>query len=558
MKKIFVLVIALSIMNIFAVNPRNTRIDTLQTLNTFSSLGQFYKMQYYGDYNDMLDHLDDLYTSGAEEPDNEFHCSLFSAVGDTDNVYYGRNFDNPECRVLLAQYSPPDGYKNIALNRIGDTGIPNSSDFENLSPNMKNRLLKAPYFAADGINEHGLAAGLAYVEAVPSIIDPEKDTIFITRLIREILDHAMNVEEALEIANSYNIFDVSPGIVSHHVLVTDPSGTTRIFEYHDGAFLAIDPGVDWQVLTNIPIYNQELTDLFDECWRYEALYEALEDQNGIVTDWRNGLDILDLPTWGNIGNGTQWSTLSHLNNKGMYVSLYRNFENIVYVDIENFEFINYGDFTINDHFFTDENGDSVVEPGEYLDLFISLTNDFPSTGVEAEISCTDPNITIVNSSSQFGNIDAEGYGVNLTSPFRIELSDSFQPHYVNFDFVISTDYDYEYETNLAILIESVDNNINELNKIKMKNYPNPFQLKSARSITNFEFYLPENSKVTFDIFNVKGQKIKSIYDGKLDFGNQKLTWDGTNSENKKVESGIYLYKLQTNSEIITDKLLIVK
>ncbi|MCD4772318.1 MAG: linear amide C-N hydrolase, partial [Bacteroidales bacterium] len=287
------------------------KVDTLATINSFSHLGDFHTINYSGDYEDILDYLDNLYVGGKNQIVDNFGCSLFSGIGDPENIFFGRNFDNPQQDVLVGKYSAPGCYESIALNRLADLGLPVGTNFNNLTTSQSLLLLRAPYFAADGFNSMGVATGLAYVEEVDVNIDTTKQTIFITRWAREILDHAANVAEAIEITNSYNVVDNMFGdnTLCHHLLVADGNGASAILEYHDGQFMVIDPEVDWQVLTNTPIYNVPLPEIFAQCYRYELLYNALEDQNGLITDWRNGLDILELPTWGNISNGTQWSDL---------------------------------------------------------------------------------------------------------------------------------------------------------------------------------------------------------------------------------------------------------
>ncbi|MEZ5199364.1 MAG: linear amide C-N hydrolase [Bacteroidales bacterium] len=189
-------------------------IDTLSTISSFEAIGEFYKMDYSGDYNNLLDMLDDQMTGNDKLDFDSFNCSLFSANGDLDNQLFGRNFDNNNNDVLFTRFQPPDGYSSMAFTRMTDMGFPVGTNYSNLTFNQKLPLLHSAYFVPDGINEHGLAAGLASVPAVQFILDPAKDTIFITRLIREILDHAQSVDEALEIANSFNVFDFSMRILS--------------------------------------------------------------------------------------------------------------------------------------------------------------------------------------------------------------------------------------------------------------------------------------------------------------------------------------------------------
>ncbi|MBU2652377.1 MAG: linear amide C-N hydrolase, partial [Bacteroidetes bacterium] len=229
-------------------------IDTVATLNTFAPVGEFYKMDYTGDYNELLDILDEIYTGGRSGYE-DFKCSLFSAKGDPSNLIFGRNFDNPENDVMLVRYHPPDGYTSMAFTRMSDMGYAVGTNYPNLTFQQKLHLLKCAYFVPDGINEHGLAAGLAWHEGIAYTIDPSKDTIFITRLIRELLDHASNIQEALDIANSYNVCDAAVNVISHHVLVGTAAGESVTLEYSGGEFRAVTSDSAWQVLTNIPVYN---------------------------------------------------------------------------------------------------------------------------------------------------------------------------------------------------------------------------------------------------------------------------------------------------------------
>jgi len=75
------------------------------------------------------------------------------------------------------------------------------------------------------------------------------------------------------------------------------------------------------------------------------------------------------------------------------------------------------------------------------------------------------------------------------------------------------------------------------------NYPNPFN-----PATTFSFSLPDESKVNFSIYNIKGQKVKTIANEKFDKGLHKLIWDGKNAFGKETSSGVYLYKLNVNGK----------
>jgi hypothetical protein len=245
----------------------------------------------------------------------------------------GRNFDNPDNDVLLSRYSPPGAYASLAFTRMTDMGFAVGTNYEELSFEEMLPLLYSAYFVPDGINEYGLSAGLATVPSITYTLDPTKDTIFVTRLIREILDHAQNVQEALDIANSYNVFDTDINTLSHHVLVGTPNNESLVIEYSNGAFQAVYPESSWQVVTNIPVYNVPLEQLRNSCWRFNTLYTILEDESGILS-WDEGLDALE-----QVHLNCPWSAIYMMNDPGIYFIVHNNYDDVTYVDLDDFEFI---------------------------------------------------------------------------------------------------------------------------------------------------------------------------------------------------------------------------
>ncbi|MCK4696200.1 MAG: T9SS type A sorting domain-containing protein, partial [Candidatus Cloacimonetes bacterium] len=60
------------------------------------------------------------------------------------------------------------------------------------------------------------------------------------------------------------------------------------------------------------------------------------------------------------------------------------------------------------------------------------------------------------------------------------------------------------------------------------------------------------------IYNIKGQKIKTLVDKKLDAGYHSVIWDGKNEEQCPVASGVYLYKLTNEKYSSIRKMLLMK
>lgn len=81
------------------------------------------------------------------------------------------------------------------------------------------------------------------------------------------------------------------------------------------------------------------------------------------------------------------------------------------------------------------------------------------------------------------------------------------------------------------------------NKCKLTNYPNPFNPS-----TTINFSIQNDSKIELLIFNIKGQKIKTLINNNFSKGNHSLFWYGNDELNQPVSSGIYYYKLNVNGK----------
>jgi len=73
------------------------------------------------------------------------------------------------------------------------------------------------------------------------------------------------------------------------------------------------------------------------------------------------------------------------------------------------------------------------------------------------------------------------------------------------------------------------------------NFPNPFNPR-----TRIAFALPKTSKVSLEIYNILGQKVRTLLNENMEAGYQSVEWDGTDDGGAGVSSGVYLYKLKAN------------
>jgi hypothetical protein len=101
---------------------------------------------------------------------------------------------------------------------------------------------------------------------------------------------------------------------------------------------------------------------------------------------------------------------------------------------------------------------------------------------------------------------------------------------------------------------AVDKSISKPDKFVIyQNYPNPFN-----PATNINFYLPSNAKVSIAVYNILGEKVRELFDGKdLNQGNHTVKFDGEN-----LTSGIYFALVQIKGQNYTGqkvlKMLLLK
>jgi subtilisin family serine protease len=86
-----------------------------------------------------------------------------------------------------------------------------------------------------------------------------------------------------------------------------------------------------------------------------------------------------------------------------------------------------------------------------------------------------------------------------------------------------------------------------------QNYPNPFN-----SITTILFDIPQECEGELVIFNILGQRVKTLYSGAIPAARNSKQWDGTDDLGQRVASGIYFYRLKTKSSVVTRKMLYLK
>ncbi len=86
-----------------------------------------------------------------------------------------------------------------------------------------------------------------------------------------------------------------------------------------------------------------------------------------------------------------------------------------------------------------------------------------------------------------------------------------------------------------------------------QNYPNPFNPSTV-----IKFDLPRSEKVSLKIYDVTGREVATLIDDELSVGHHIVQWNGKNTAQQPVASGIYYYRLQTQNFTKTNKMVLIK
>ncbi len=159
--------------------------------------------------------------------------------------------------------------------------------------------------------------------------------------------------------------------------------------------------------------------------------------------------------------------------------------------------------------------------------------------------------------------NATGYNVYLDDEFQSTVS-AFLNEYTFNDLIIGNSYIagvsalYGTEETAIIPLEFIYDPVSAeeeipISQIQIINYPNPFNPE-----TKIVFNLPEEGNVKLEIYNIKGQKVKTLLDCYMSPGRSEMIWNGKDDNGKLVGSGVYFYQLQTPSKSYVRKCMLLK
>ena len=217
---------------------------------------KMYTMTYEGDYgldefleqggatcpNDIAAFVCNHLFYGLVSPDavpTEFGCSFITTKDKDGSVLTGRNFDWPDCKspIVVVHTRPDKGYASVSTSCITFLGF--SDDWKPKEVADKMPLIAAIYAPLDGMNEKGLViADLVAGDKTKTNQNTGRTNVTTTSSIRVLLDKAANVEEALQLLESYDMHsDID---YSHHLAISDATGRSVVVEWVDNKMLVVE------------------------------------------------------------------------------------------------------------------------------------------------------------------------------------------------------------------------------------------------------------------------------------------------------------------------------
>lgn len=197
-------------------------------------------------------------------------------------------------------------------------------------------------------------------------------------------------------------------------------------------------------------------------------------------------------------------------------------------------FIPYAEYTFSD-----------TEPNETSNLFIPITNIGDNDLVISTVTATNSAYQIVDYPTNIAIGDWAMIEVNFTPTEEINYNGSLQI-FSNTDlYTIAVQGNGQATPN--------NNDAIAFTNLTLSNYPNPFHSQTKLNIHGIK-----HRSARVEIYNVKGQRVKTIANFDVKGGNSQVSWNGEDDNGQKLASGLYFAKIESGNQSVTKKMLIMK
>jgi len=112
----------------------------------------------------------------------------------------------------------------------------------------------------------------------------------------------------------------------------------------------------------------------------------------------------------------------------------------------------------------------------------------------------------------------------------------------------------DYSNEVEVMVTGIkETRIGVLTIYALSNYPNPFKTE-----TGIHYQLPQPGVVTIAVYNVFGQRIKTLVNEHREAGFYTVHWDGRSEDNQWVSNGVYFCRMVAGEYVSVKKILLTR
>ena len=295
-------------------------LPTIRTLTSLETIEaeSLYLMQHHGT-NPLTNVLNNLLHLTNRDIQRRARTLIFgtSFVGlnPEGDTIVGHNLDIRQGGTLVLASNSPSTIASVSivdLNHLGIIGAPNTLK-------EQFQLLNAVQSPLGGMNESGLTVTTLAVPCRLADLTLPGNGIRPTALVRYLLDHTADVEEAIAIIQESKIW--FEGMCSHFMLA-DTTGQSVIVEFIDGEMIISQNLDPWQVSTNFLVSEWGAKGPQAPCWRYRHAFQKLESRKGALSSM-DAMQILK-----EVDAGSGWSAVFNSTRGQLLLALGMDFEKL--------------------------------------------------------------------------------------------------------------------------------------------------------------------------------------------------------------------------------------
>ncbi|UCE18070.1 MAG: T9SS type A sorting domain-containing protein [Gemmatimonadota bacterium] len=211
------------------------------------------------------------------------------------------------------------------------------------------------------------------------------------------------------------------------------------------------------------------------------------------------------------------------------------------------------------------NGNGFIEYDEIIELSLSLSNigNTLASNVTGILKTLNECAAITDSFASFGDI-AAGETIKSIDNYVFSVSNlcSPGPPIINFSVEVNQNGREAQHLFFSLDITFIDSfeengDSNPPSSFRLfQNYPNPFN-----ETTDIRYEIPDMrspTPTTLTIYNILGQKVKTLVDVSQEAGSYTVTWDGRDESGVEVTSGVYFCTIEAGNFTATKKMLLLK